>query len=771
MITNKKHPLIFLPFFKKMKKKQFYDLLTKSETIEATDIMLGSGGFGSVYSKNGVAVKEGKAIEISCERMYRYFYREIECMHEFNHPMLNTTTRISFNNNSSQFFMKIYKSLSKSIKFSMKQMAFLLEPIAAMHSIGCAHKDIKPLNFLFDEDSKNFILSDFGTLIVAGNQTVYGAHTVDYSPVDGFSIKVSDFAFDQYAALKMLKNSGLLYKLLSGDENEQQNRKFLDNALLKNETIYDKIERPEIIMMLNTIENKQAGNEEFKNQKRKYHLTAYDNFSISRGIMNGAFVDTYPDLLFNNFVTKYDVTSLEGLASFFETGMDPSTGMLNVYPKTHTSLDQDIRIAFKLYNKASILCSQSASLTIYFALQDIIANKNEILTSEEYLRLGQICEGLSELEKPYDATPSIDELKDGVFDDEHKKILQNAALYFYEVSNTVKGKYYTLMHHFRKYLKFGESNMKIDDIIKQLSEMKAIKANVQIQWYNFFEKKDVSCSNIGFSREAKALKKLMNDIKFEESKGAIKQSVLMEITQNEIKKIAENELLEELEENIQQEMIKSIYKEELDSFEKRRKQEVNELAENERDKYISEIAKQEVIVEQSRNMKLSCLLSASEYQELNDEIKKEIKKEAKRELIQEAKEKMTIDTEEETTKLREKFQTQKLKEKALEKYIEIKKEEAINKLSWDKKEEMMKKIKKGFKPNEELIKAELIKQYKQESKERVMLEMSKCIKLEPEDENRIKKQAKEKVISGAKDALKGKACSLTIAYIEANLEL
>ena len=148
---------------------------------------IGFGGMATVYravdpqTGSDVAVKLMNE-ELTRDRQFsRRFQREGQVLHKLRHPSIVAILDVGEHNGRPYLVMPCLSGGALAARLNrgprpLPEIMALLPPIAAAldyaHSQGVIHRDIKPLNILFDADDRPY-LTDFGIVKVVGEtQTV-----------------------------------------------------------------------------------------------------------------------------------------------------------------------------------------------------------------------------------------------------------------------------------------------------------------------------------------------------------------------------------------------------------------------------------------------------------------------------------------------------------------------------------------------------------------------------------------------------------------------
>jgi serine/threonine protein kinase len=147
-----------------------------SERFELLELV-GSGGAGSVYrardrilSGRAVAVKVlHQQFDIS-DNIAQRFFREVELMHEVNHPNVVRTFDVGQDKGIFYFSMEFLEGKSlqdaiddgSSIRLDLDSLILqIVEGLSAIHECGIIHRDLKPGNILLLPDDR-IKITDFG---------------------------------------------------------------------------------------------------------------------------------------------------------------------------------------------------------------------------------------------------------------------------------------------------------------------------------------------------------------------------------------------------------------------------------------------------------------------------------------------------------------------------------------------------------------------------------------------------------------------------------
>jgi len=174
--------------------------MKKNSTIGKYEILekIGEGGFGIVYRGRDpmldreVAIKVLRADVSTSPDFVERFWREARLAASLRHP--NIATVLEVGEEKGRYFLvmdylpggPLSDLLKEGMPLPLSRTVELLEPIAEAldyaHSKGLIHRDVKPSNFIFNEDGRP-VLTDFGlvkSLTEVGTTTTMAMGTVEY---------------------------------------------------------------------------------------------------------------------------------------------------------------------------------------------------------------------------------------------------------------------------------------------------------------------------------------------------------------------------------------------------------------------------------------------------------------------------------------------------------------------------------------------------------------------------------------------------------------
>lgn len=139
--------------------------------------LVGCGGAGSVYrardlilSGRSVAVKVlHQQFDLS-DNIAQRFFREVELMHQVNHPNVVRTFDVGQDKGTFYFSMEYLEGVSlqdaiddgSSVRLNLDSLIFqIVEGLTAIHNCGIIHRDLKPGNILLLPDD-TIKITDFG---------------------------------------------------------------------------------------------------------------------------------------------------------------------------------------------------------------------------------------------------------------------------------------------------------------------------------------------------------------------------------------------------------------------------------------------------------------------------------------------------------------------------------------------------------------------------------------------------------------------------------
>jgi len=157
-----------------------------------------NGGMGEIYFVEDLTKKFDYKIIMKLSKIDddERFRKEIKIMRKLSEsPKIANILYFSLEGGTPYYIMKFYEngSLNSFYKdklknsFTLQQKIFLemIEGIEEIHSQNKYHRDIKPDNFLIDDD-KNIIVSDFGLSVDLSSTSKRITNTGDYGGTDGY---------------------------------------------------------------------------------------------------------------------------------------------------------------------------------------------------------------------------------------------------------------------------------------------------------------------------------------------------------------------------------------------------------------------------------------------------------------------------------------------------------------------------------------------------------------------------------------------------------
>lgn len=210
---------------------------------------LAEGGMGHVYFAKDLNIEFNYKLIMKVskpEHIYR-FKTEIKIMSRLlNFPKVAKILHSNLESKNPYYIMKFYENgnlqdfyTPKKLKndFKLQQEIFLdmIDCIKELHNKNKYHRDIKPDNFLID-DNENILVSDFGLSVDLDSTSKRITKSLEYAGTDGycppeFSKKAGAFKNpDAQSDIYMLGKS--FYSLLTGDKNPSHvNNAIIDSFL------------------------------------------------------------------------------------------------------------------------------------------------------------------------------------------------------------------------------------------------------------------------------------------------------------------------------------------------------------------------------------------------------------------------------------------------------------------------------------------------------------------------------------------------------------
>lgn len=136
--------------------------------------LLGNGGMGSVYEAQSsenetVAIKLIDSSKVTDDRLLDRFIKEYELLARVDHPHVIQVHEQGFTDSHLYIVMELLSSESLKSRI-LKGMSIedvitiainICHAVATIHDLGILHRDIKPVNILFDQNGQP-IITDFG---------------------------------------------------------------------------------------------------------------------------------------------------------------------------------------------------------------------------------------------------------------------------------------------------------------------------------------------------------------------------------------------------------------------------------------------------------------------------------------------------------------------------------------------------------------------------------------------------------------------------------
>ena len=136
--------------------------------------LLGNGGMGTVYQAQSsdnetVAIKLIDSNKVTDDRLLDRFIKEYELLARVDHPHVILVHEQGFTDSHLYIVMELLTSESLksriqknlSLENAIKYAINICHAIATIHDLGILHRDIKPINILFDHNDQP-VITDFG---------------------------------------------------------------------------------------------------------------------------------------------------------------------------------------------------------------------------------------------------------------------------------------------------------------------------------------------------------------------------------------------------------------------------------------------------------------------------------------------------------------------------------------------------------------------------------------------------------------------------------
>jgi eukaryotic-like serine/threonine-protein kinase len=175
---------------------------------------LGSGSFGSVWRVRDLSLGREVALKLlhrhvaRDERMVGRFRREAKLAAQLAHPAIVPIFDWDSRGDVSWYTMElaeggsvaelVARSGPRSLTEIAPQIDFILNGLAAAHTIGVIHRDLKPENVLIDR-YRRWRLSDFGIANVTGEETAGASGTPAFAPPEQLLGEAQDAAADCFS--------------------------------------------------------------------------------------------------------------------------------------------------------------------------------------------------------------------------------------------------------------------------------------------------------------------------------------------------------------------------------------------------------------------------------------------------------------------------------------------------------------------------------------------------------------------------------------------
>ncbi len=168
------------------------DALVKAELAPELEVVrrLGRGSVASVYLAREQQLKRLVAVKVMVpkvaldERARRRFEREAQAVAALSHPNIVAVYRVGrFSNGIPYIVMQYVKGRtladrlvaegSLPVEEARKVLVEVASALAAAHQKGMVHRDVRPGNILYDEDSGHSLLTDFGIVAMLPSGDVH----------------------------------------------------------------------------------------------------------------------------------------------------------------------------------------------------------------------------------------------------------------------------------------------------------------------------------------------------------------------------------------------------------------------------------------------------------------------------------------------------------------------------------------------------------------------------------------------------------------------
>jgi serine/threonine protein kinase len=159
------------------------------KTLGACKILerVGAGGMGTTYRGHHTRLDREVCVKLLHPRLTRIggmaqrFQREARAAGSLSHP--NVVQVLDFDQKGDLFFMIMEYVAGQNLKEVLKNsgpfrlseaiwvVAEILKGLTAAHELGIVHRDMKPANILFNEETQRVYITDFGTVRILSSST------------------------------------------------------------------------------------------------------------------------------------------------------------------------------------------------------------------------------------------------------------------------------------------------------------------------------------------------------------------------------------------------------------------------------------------------------------------------------------------------------------------------------------------------------------------------------------------------------------------------
>lgn len=170
------------------------DALVKAELGPELQVLkkLGRGSVASVYLAREQELKRLVAVKVMApklaldERARRRFEREAQAAAALSHPNIVAVYRVGrFSNDIPYIVMQYVKGRtladrlvaqgSLTVREARDVLGEVASALAAAHQKGIVHRDVRPANILYEEDTGHSLLSDFGIVAILPSGDAQGS--------------------------------------------------------------------------------------------------------------------------------------------------------------------------------------------------------------------------------------------------------------------------------------------------------------------------------------------------------------------------------------------------------------------------------------------------------------------------------------------------------------------------------------------------------------------------------------------------------------------